>query len=280
VELPARWTSDAADIAREERKREHSPSSYFFSQGRALVLAAQYFVDDRLVPGAHGGVAKKHRHRINLALFGQLMAAHEFLLKDFIASVVDTVPTFDEALMQAKWIQVDTSRVLSFRSASSTPGDILLHSTQGWFDPDTVNKRYKALFRYEPIASGEIPMLETLWILRHSVAHNAGFVGAHDAMRGSMPHLAGHVADIGPEFIEDAFLFLCEIARRIATVIGDRVLLDWLKTRVPAGKAYTRDNATYVALKHLATFVESRPSELPEFTEGDYLADFSRAQNG
>lgn len=279
MELPGRWTSDAADIAREERKRERSPCSYFFSQGRALVLAAQYFTADRLVAGARGAVAKKHRHRIHLALFGQLMAAHEFLLKDFIASVVDTVPTFDDALIQAKWIQVDASRVLLFRSATSTPGDILLHSTLGWFEPDAVNTRYSSLFQEAPILNAEMPMLESLWILRHSVAHNAGFVGTHDASRGGISNLAGHVADIGAEFIEETFLFLCQISQRIATNVGDKVLLAWLRSRVPARADHGRDALTYMALKHFASFVASRAKELPEFGEDDYLADFARAEN-
>jgi len=185
---PSKWTSDAADIAREERKREGSPSSFFYSQGQALVLAARYFSDERLVAGSRGGVAKKHRHRIQLALFGRMMAALEFLFKDFIASVVDTVPTFDERILQCKWVQVDASRILSFKSAMSSAGAMLLHSTQGWHDPTVVNQRYSTLFERAPIENSEIPELERLWLLRHSVAHNAGFVTAFDAVRGGMPN--------------------------------------------------------------------------------------------
>ena len=170
MDAPIRWTSDAADMAREERKREVSPSSFFYSQGQALVLAAEYFRDDRLAPGARGGVARKHRHRIHLALFGQMMAALEFLLKDFVASVVDLVPTFDEALLQSRWLEVDARRVLSLRSASSTAGSVLLHGTLGWHDSETVNKRYSALFQKAPIENTEVPDLDRLWLLRHSVA--------------------------------------------------------------------------------------------------------------
>jgi len=279
MKTPPKWTSDAADIEREERKREQSPSSFSFSQGQALVLAANYFSDDRLVPGARGGVAAKHRHRIQLALFGQMMAALEFLFKDFVASVADLVPTFDEVLAQAKWIQVDARRVLSFRSASSTAGAgaILLHPTQGWHEPADVNDRYSALFKRAPISKAEIPALERLWILRHSVAHNAGFVTTHDAIRGGLPELAEGVADIDAEYLGQTFDFLCGIARRIAEEVGDAVVQAWLKTRTSAGADYNRDKEMYSALKQLATYVDSRTKDLPQITKGYYTEDFKRA---
>lgn len=277
MDAPRRWSSDAADITREERKRELSPSSFFFSQGKALALAAEYFSDQRLTRNARGGVARKHRHRIHLALFGQMMAALEFLLKDFVASAIDLVPTFDDALLQAKWLEVDAKRVLSLRSASSTAGSVLLHSTLGWHDADSVNKRYSALFQKAPVETSEIPTLDRLWLLRHSVAHNAGFVTAYDAVRGDMPALADSVADIDAEFLTETFAFLCTIARRVAEVVGDAVVIAWLKTRLPAGKDYQRDKATYKKLRLLATFVESRTRELPSATKSSYSEDWKRA---
>jgi len=258
MQPPIKWASDAADIKREEGKRELSPSSFFFSQGKALVLAAEYFTGDRLEGRARGGVARKHRHRIHLALFGQMMAALEFLLKDFVASVVDLVPTFDGALLQAKWVEVDAKRILSLRSASSTAGSVLLHSTLGWYDSETINKRYAALFQHSPIETAEVPTLDRLWLLRHSVAHNAGFVTAYDSVRGGMPDLAESVADIDEEYLAQAFEFLCQIARRVAEGVGDAVVVAWLKSRVPAGEDYVRDRATYRKLKLLATFIESQ----------------------
>lgn len=277
MDPPKKWTSDAADVTREERKRELSPSSFFHSQGQALVLAAKYFRNERLLPTARGGVAQKHRHRIQLALFGQMMAALEFLFKDFVASVVDLVPTFDDAVLQAKWLDVDAKQVLSLRSASSTAGSVLLHGTLGWHDADTVNKRYSALFQKAPIESSEIPDLDRLWLLRHSVAHNAGFVTAYDSVRGGMPDLADEVADIDDIFLSDSFDFLCGIARRVAEVVGDAVVLTWLRSRVPAGENYNRDKETYKKLKLLASFVNSRVAELPSITKGAYSQDWQRA---
>jgi len=236
--LPMRPTSRVRNLSEKLAR-----ALFFYSHGQSLVLAARYFSDDRLIAGARGGVAK-HRHRIQLALFGQMMAALEFLLKDFIASVIDIVPTFDEAILQAKWIEVDSKRVLSF-SVCSTAGAILLHPTQGWHDPKTVNERYSALFKRAPISKAEIPPVERLWLLRHSVAHNAGFVTGFDAVRGGMPQLADHVADIDADFISQSFDILRGIAQRMAEEVGGEVVRAWLKTRLDAGADYIRDKETY-----------------------------------
>jgi hypothetical protein len=277
MQFPNKWQSDAADISREETKREQSPSSFFFSQGQALKLAAGYFADDRLTQTARGGVATKHRHRIHLALFGQMMAALEFLFKDFIASVVDLIPTFDDKLVEAKWIEVDAKRILSFRSAASTPGALLLHPTQGWHDPESVNRRYSNIFQRAPITTAEIPDLERLWILRHSVAHNAGFVTTYDSVRMGLPGLGESVVDLDAEFIGQTFDFLCVIAERVAIDVGGSVVNAWLRGRTEAGKDYNRDRNIYQALKLLATYVPSRAQALPTFTKGAYTEDFTKA---
>lgn len=277
---PKTWTHDAKDMKREEAKREQSPASFFFSQGHALVLAGAYFHNERLTVGSRGGVATKHRHRIRLALFGQLMASLEFLLKDFVAKVVDTVPTFDKDLLKAKRLQVDAARILSMKSAATTAGALLLHPTMGWQDPEEVNKRYESLFSAAPIANEERPVLEELWILRHSVAHNAGFVTAYDAARAGMPHLAGEVADIDQPFLKDSFQFLCQIARRIAEDVGDKVVCRWLKERQLAGRDYSRDKEVYTRLKLLRTYVPSRARELPKMRKSAYTSDFHAAKSG
>jgi hypothetical protein len=79
--IPDKYLSEAADVARDERKRRVSPPSFFFAQTQALLLSAGYFKNDRLVTSARGGVANKHRNRIRSALFGQVMASFEFCIK-------------------------------------------------------------------------------------------------------------------------------------------------------------------------------------------------------
>ncbi len=271
------WSHDAADLRREEDKRWYSPGSFFYSQGHALVLAARYFRKDRLISIAHGGVATKHLHRMHLALFGQLMASHEYLLKDFVAQVIQIVDIFDDRIKEAKWITIDSTHVLSARSVQTHVGAMLLHSTLGWHDPRDVNRRYKNLFRYQPIDPAEYEAMDRLWILRHSVAHNAGLVIAHDAVRIDLPRLSSQVVDINAAFIEEAFNFLCCIARRLAEQIGDRVLLEWLRSRVKMGKDWPRDKRLYTWMKLLATFVQSRAKALPKITKGQYIKDFNQA---
>lgn len=274
--IPGSWTRDTAESLRDEKKRKESPTSFFFSQGRSLVLAAQYFDDDRLVKQARGGVAVKHRHKVHLALFGQLMASFEYLLKDFIAKVIDVTDLYDGVVRKAKWIEVDAGRVLASRVVATTPGSILIHPTMGWHTPEIVNKRYGELFEHQVIESGEQRNLERLWILRHSVAHNAGFVIHHDAARIGASALSERVVNVDASFVSAAFDFLSPIARRVAETVGDKVLLKWLQGAQELGSDYARDEATYQQLKKLATYIDSRPSDLPDFTEMDYQEDMAR----
>jgi hypothetical protein len=274
--IPDVWQHDSVDIQREETKRKQSPSSFFFSIGQAPVLAAEYFVDERLSKDSRGGVAMKHRHRIHLALYGQLLASFEYLLKDFIAKVIDVTGVFDQKVQRAKWIEVDASKVLAYRIAASTPGSILIHPTMGWHYPDIVNQRYADLFNYQPIATAEIPTLERLWILRHSVAYNAGFVIHHDASRIGSASLAEAVAAIDASFISQTHDFLKPIAERLAAKVGDVVLLEWLRSMKPLGPSYVRDNIIYTQIKRLTFFVPSRVQDIQNTSEADYLADFAR----
>lgn len=177
--IPSSWNRDSADARRDERKRSASPCSFFYSQAQSLSLAANYFTDDRLSDEARGGVAVKHRHRMQLALFGQLMAAFEYMLKDFVAQAIDATTVLDETVQEAKWIEVSAAKILASRSMATTPGAMLVHSTLGWHTPEKVNERYQSLFRKKPIEATEIPDLERLWILRHSVAHNAGYITSY-----------------------------------------------------------------------------------------------------
>jgi hypothetical protein len=153
---------------------------------------------------------------------------------------------------------------------------MLVHSTLGWHTPTTVNSRYQELFARQPISNAEQPTLERLWVLRHSVAHNAGFVIHYDASRIGSIGLAEHVANVDAEFIRQSFDFLRPIAARIASDVGDSVLIEWIRSIAPSGQDFVRDSATYIGLKKLATMVETRTRDLPTPTELQYHADFAR----
>lgn len=271
------WNRDSADISRENTKRIVSPCSFFFSQGRSLVLAAEYFHDDRLSGESRGGVAVKHRHKIQLAIFGQLMAAFEYMLKDFIAKSIDATNIFDEKLKHQEWLSITTERVLSQRIAQSTVGSLLVHPTLGWHSPETVNERYKAIFNVTPFSGEDIKKVSILWVLRHSVAHNAGLVTAHDSARINQPELSERVAHIDENYINDAFVYLCSIAGRIAEHCGKSMLRQWLKSVREYGANWDRDKDVYQTIKLLGTYVSSRNQDMPEYDESAYNNDWEAA---
>jgi hypothetical protein len=276
--VPTVWRLDTAQAERDEEKRRNSPCSFFYAQGRALVTAAEYFSDARLLENIRGGVARKHRHRIHLALFGQLMASFEYMLKDFLAKVLDATDIFDSRLNGQKWIDVDVNRVLSQRVAQTTVGALLIHPSVGWHDPEEVNRRFDQILRNRVIGRDEVPTLSRLWIIRHSVAHNAGFVTAPDAGRLGSGEIAERVVLIDEEYILDTFNFLSNIARRVAECSGRGVLIQWLRSLEDLRPDYTRDQYTYSRLKLLATFVASRPTHLPAFDKDDYLRDLEEVR--
>lgn len=237
-------------------------------------MAAQYFIDDRLSQAARDGVAIKHRHRMQLAFYGQLLAAFEYMLKDFVAQAVDATTVLDETIQAAKWTDFSAAKILASRSIATTPGAMLVHSTLGWHTPSTVNERYKSLFGQEPIGSTEIPNLERLWILRHSVAHNAGYITSYDASRLGAAELADSVVNIDADFIAETKDFLIPIGERVASAVGKALLNRWFKSVQGDGANFQRDRDTYTKLKFLGTMVKSRIREVPVPTEQDYLNEF------
>lgn len=276
MELPQAWTAFTADTERDEKKRVASPASFFFCQGQAICLAASYFKGDRLVATARGGVARKHRLRIDLALFGQLMASFEYMLKDFIARVLDLTDIYDEKVKGAAWVEINVERVLAIRTANMSAGAMLIHPTMRWHDPDATNNRYGYFFGDSLLKPGEIEQLNLLWILRHSVAHNAGYVTAPDAARLGAAGLANKVAAIDDEFVRSAFDALKPIAKRLAEEVGRKVQLEWMRLRLP-DEDFARDRGRYELFLHLASFVESRTTELPAPDQAQYSADFQAA---
>lgn len=276
---PATWTKDTAEAQGDEDKRMRSPVSSFFAQGQALMLAGGYFPDARLVSAARHGVAAKHRHRVQLAIFGQLMAAFEFLLKDFVAQSIDATSLLDERVAQAKWIQLDVTRLLSHRSTRPSIGALLVHPTLGWHQVHQVNERYTGLFQIAPIAKSETTNLERLWILRHTVAHHASWLTVDDAVRCGFPDLGGRTVDLDAEFLAATFEFLKPIARRVAT--GGTKLLDlWAEGVRAAGPDWTRDAPAYAVLQRLTQVVERRAVPLATPTEAMYNALITPAPPG
>lgn len=121
------WTHATKDVLRESNKRQASPASFFCSHGQTLCLAAGYFVDERLSEAARGGVASKHRHKNQLAIYGQLMAAFEYMLKDFVAKAIVSTSAFDDKVKLQEWLSVTTDRMLMQRVVQTSIGATLVH---------------------------------------------------------------------------------------------------------------------------------------------------------
>ncbi len=269
--IPDAYTATAADIARDQEKRAASPPSFFYGQAWGIKLAAGYFTDERLATGSHSAVATKHRQRIQNAAFGQLMASFEFCVKDFIAQIVDATDLYDQAVEQSKWIEAVKSQILSQREGRSSIGGVLIHPLLGWHDPQTVNARYSALFDHDLIEPHQVDVLKRLWILRHSVAHNAGLITGHDAYRLKAPSLSEKQVRIDPEFLEATIGFLGEIVMRMGDPIGIGVTKRWLCNKATGD--WDQDRDVYVTLKLIGTVQESRAQALPEIGEDAYAAD-------
>jgi hypothetical protein len=273
--IPDTWSRDTAEFQRDEEKRRQSPCSFFFSQGRALVLAAGYFNEDRLTSSAKGGVAGKHRHRIQLSLFGQLMAAFEYMLKDFISQTLDACDVIDDKIKDADWVTVGVEQILSQRSSDTTVGSLLVHPTMGWHYPIRVNNRFETLYGNAVIEESEIPTLERMWIIRHSVAHNAGFVTSPDAARFGSSDISEEVVNTNRDFMSSALDFLTPIAKRTGERCGKCLLHQWMRSISDLEPEFRRDEIIYKRIKYLGTYIDSRPTALPALNEDDYLRDYN-----
>lgn len=272
--IPSARTTGTADAERDEDKRKKSPGSFFFSQGHSLVLAAKYFNDDRLQDSARGGVANKYRHRIHLALFGQLMASFEYFLKDFVSKAIDSTTQLDDLVKSQKWISVDTQKLLANRSGIASIGSVLVHSTQSWHSATEVNSRYSSLFKRSPFSAEDIVVIEKLWVLRHSVAHNAGTVIHYDAVRIGNEDLANRAADLDADFLASTFDFLAPLVKDTCTECGKNLLKDYFLVLADRGPDFQLDKASYGQLKHLSEYVSSRVTDLSVITKATYEADF------
>lgn len=266
--FPEEAQADTADLERDAEKLELSPPSYFYAQGRAILLASDYFRDERL--NGNPGTATKHRDRYRGALFVQLMANFEYLLKTFAGRIIELSDVHDEQVAQAKWIAVEKEAVLAHRDRALSLASLLFHGTQGWHKPEDVNKHYESLFQHGVFSNDDAPTVETLWIVRHSLAHNGGFVGTSDAYRARMPELGGKTIVVSHEYLEATFTFLLEIVKRLTTDVGQPALKRWVKERAKGD--WMTDRNRYREIAKTVTLVESRAQSVPDATRASYDA--------
>ncbi len=266
--LPDVNTADSADATRDERKREASPPSSFYAQSQAVLTAVSYFEP---LNSGYEATAKKHRNRIRSALFAQLMATFEFTIKDFVAQILDETHIYDDEVGSWDWIKVDLRTVLATRQGTGRIGSVLIHPLLGWQNPADINKRYRDVFRKPIVWDKEEQILRDLWIVRHSVAHNGGFVTEPDARRLRSAPLTNKPILIDSEYLEATTGFLRGIVGRLNTIIGPVVMKHYFERA--ATRDWTQDQTSYTRLKLITTYVESRPQPLPQIAQSMYTAD-------
>lgn len=260
----------SSDAQRDEEKREASPPSSFFAQSQGLLLAVQYFEN---LNSGYQGTAIKHMNRIRSALFAQLMANFEFSLKDFLAQTLDVTHIFDAEVSGWKWIEIDVTKVLSVREESAKIGALLIHPLLGWQEIKTLNSRYQDVFGKPIVRPNEEQTLGDLWIVRHSVAHNGGFVTRPDARRLRSAPLADRPLLIDGTYLESAIWFLRGIIERLETDMGPVLLRRWF--RLASARDWSQDQEFYRPVKRLTLYVQSRNQSLPAVEKSDYDADLA-----
>ena len=240
------------------------------SRTQGLLVAARYF-EDRSSAG-YAGVSKKHLQRLNSAFLGQLLASFEWCLKDYIAGTLDATDAFDGLLSNQDWLRPRVETIFAQRSEGGSIGALLIHPSQGWHDVDTANRRFKRLFNHElVVSSSDAESLRSLWLLRHSLAHNAGIVTHPDAYRMNAPALAGQTAAIDRDFLADAADVLRRTVRRLEDPIGGAMVKHWFVNR--ATGTYTEDRDTYRTLRLIGTAVRRSSEGLPSVTKSRYTKD-------
>ncbi len=278
--MPARKSNHSKPLPKPESqadsKRRLSPGSYFFHQGRSIVLASQYYSSGRLSETCKGAVAAGHHNTICVALFGQLMASFEDLSKEVVARSVDIADYLDLHIAKCDWIKISTPQVLSIRGSDVSVGTLLIGPTQGWHSAEALNNRYVSLFGGRPVPEDAIDHLNRLWIMRHTVAHNAGRVTHHDAARMAATHLSDRVLSVDAKYIADTFLFLRPIAESMVQMAHDRYLSQFLSTLDDHETLSTRQFFLWESIKHLGLFLDSRSKRLPLYDMQEFRADSDR----
>jgi hypothetical protein len=146
----------------------------------------------------------------------------------------------------------------------------------GWHDTDEVNQRFQTLFERQIFEKEEAQRLQRLWIIRHSVAHNGGYVTHHDAYRLQAPTLREAAIAMDYAFLKETTDFLRGIVLKLEhdKPIADRVVGEWIRRK--ATGSWPDDKVAYKRIRAIVTVVRKRTDDLPNVTKKIYSADRRR----
>ena len=119
-------------------------------------------------------------------------------------------------------------------------------------------------------------MLQRVWIIPHSMAHNGGFVTGHDAYRLQAPTLREAAIAMELDFLEETIRFLRSGVEELnhGQPISDRVIAEWLNKKATGN--WTEDEEAYGRVGSIVTVVRERTHDIPTFTRDMYDADRGR----
>jgi hypothetical protein len=150
--------------------------------------------------------------RLSAAALAGIMGHLETFQRFFFAGVFELtrlVPAFDVASYLKKLekeyrIEISLGVASSYRGEPAPVGQILADSLGAWHDPERVNGYLRGLAsnQVEFYSNADVEDLRTLWQLRHSVVHTAGWVTLPDAQKiPALRKYGGRQILLEPQFI-------------------------------------------------------------------------------
>ena len=93
-----------------------------------------------------------------------------------------------------------------------------------------------------------------------------------DAVRFGASSLSQRVVNVEGAFLTEAFNFLDNVVRQIASTAGRAILARWMASVKDKGQDFVRDE--FIGLKKLGVYVRSRTQPLSDFTPAEYATDW------
>ena len=224
-----------------------SPASSFLAEVVHLSDAVNNCI--RHFPKKQGGNYTKDSEdslfRLSACTLAGVMGHLETFERFFFAGLIELsrlVPTFGmnrycSKLSKKSGIEISLAVATSYRGQPAPIGQLLAESLGGWHDPKKVNDYLRRLVE-SPVdffSDADIRDLRTLWQLRHSIVHTAGWITQPDSQKvAELQQFGGRHILVEPRFIES-------VARRLHPMLQAAVsrLESGFRTGLPGGHSRT-----------------------------------------
>lgn len=162
---------------------------------------------------------------ITSALLPAIMGHFEMYQKYLFAGIFELTTYFESFDVKdffknlkknATQVDIDITRLASYRGLDAPVGLVIADSLPSWHDPNKVNK-YFILFggKQQFYSNDNIDKLSILWQLRHSIVHTAGTLTIPDS------HKLTVLKDFGGKNIVMDYNFIREVSRKLHPLVYD-----------------------------------------------------------